>query len=83
MKALNHYVAQANVMRKLFKQPLFDLDSGLSRKMIAGKISSDLSPENLTCDGELSRAQINKRYNKLTKAAEQLEQLDPTAVVEV
>ncbi len=83
MKQLIQYVDESNVRRAMFKQPLFDLDSGSSRKMIAGRLSSDLSPENLCCDGEASAAYVRKRSKLLTKAAEQLAILDPTAVVEV
>ena len=28
-------------------------------------LACQLSPENLTCDGELSNAQVNKRYKNL------------------
>ncbi len=78
MKALNDYIAEQNVMRKLFKQPLFDLNSSLSREMIADKLSSDLSPENLCCDGERSMAAVRKRARQLTSAAKQLHKLDST-----
>jgi hypothetical protein len=36
-----------------------------------------LSPENLTCDGELSRAQVQARYKELMAVAHDLAQLDP------
>jgi len=37
-----------------------------------------LSPENLTCDGELPRAEVNRRYKELMTAAKQLKKLDPS-----
>jgi len=37
-----------------------------------------LSPENLTCDGELPRSQVQARYRQLTAAARELKQLDPS-----
>jgi hypothetical protein len=40
-------------------------------------IDAALSPENLTCDGELPRAEVNRRYKELVTAAKQLKQLDP------
>ncbi len=83
MKALNHYVAQANVMRNIFGQDLFDVNDAASRKAIAERIECDLSPENLCCDGELSGAQVRKRYTQLTNAAKQLMKLDATIKVEV
>jgi hypothetical protein len=41
-------------------------------------IDSALSPENLTCDGELGRAEVNRRYKELMTAARQLKKYDPT-----
>jgi hypothetical protein len=41
-------------------------------------IDAALSPENLTCDGELPRSQVQARYNELTTAARQLKKLDPS-----
>jgi hypothetical protein len=41
-------------------------------------IDSSLSPENLTCDGELPRAEVNRRYKELTGAAKDLIKLDPS-----
>ena len=41
-------------------------------------IDCALSPENLSCDGELSRAETNRRYRELTAAATALVRLDPS-----
>jgi hypothetical protein len=41
-------------------------------------IDCKLSPENLSCDGELSRTEVNRRYRALTAAAKDLLELDPT-----
>jgi hypothetical protein len=41
-------------------------------------IDSALSPENLTCDGELPRTEVNRRYKELTGAAKDLIKLDPS-----
>jgi hypothetical protein len=42
-------------------------------------VECDLSPENLTCDGELSRAQVNKRYRQLmTKKSDLIAELGRT-----
>jgi hypothetical protein len=32
----------------------------------------------LTCDGELPRSMVQSRYNELTKAARELQKLDPS-----
>jgi hypothetical protein len=44
---------------------------------VAKMIDAKLSPENLSCDGELSIAQTRARYNALTSAAKDLVKLDP------
>jgi hypothetical protein len=41
-------------------------------------IDAKLSPENLTCDGELPPTEVNRRYRELTSAARELIRLDPT-----
>jgi hypothetical protein len=76
MKALNEYVAQKNAWGALFGSEPLSLDNPKDRQKIADSIDADLSPENLTCDGELGRAQVNSRYRELTTVAEQLKKLD-------
>lgn len=36
-------------------------------------LTCDLSPENLTCDGELSQSEVNRRYARLKDEWKQLE----------
>jgi hypothetical protein len=55
----------------------FSLLSARDRQEIATIIECRLSPEHLTCDGELSRAQIQKKYNFLTRCARELQSIDP------
>jgi len=78
MKALNEYVAQKNSWNKLLGRKLLSLDNATDRQWIADSIDGDLSPENLSCDGELSLTQVQARYTKLTRAARELQKLDPT-----
>ena len=79
MQALNDYVAQKNYWNSLFQNATqLDLNSAQDRKTIAQSIDSELSPENLTCDGELPASQVRARYNKLMTVAKQLQKLDPT-----
>ena len=78
MKALQAYVKQANDWNAIFKGPQFDLNKAEDRQRLANKIDSALSPENLTCDGELSRSQVQARYKELTTVAKELQKLDPT-----
>lgn len=68
MRNLPKYVEQLNFSRKLMKQPLLDADN-LSLADIDGivaRLNSDFSPENLTHDGELSRAEVQKRHKFLS-----------------
>ena len=78
MKELTAYVERKNSWGKLFGSKALDLNSAQDRQKIADSIDADLSPENLTCDGELSRSQVQARYSQLTRAAKQLQKLDPT-----
>jgi hypothetical protein len=78
MKALEQYVERKNSWGLLFGSKPLSLNSAEDRQAIADSIDSDLSPENLTCDGELSRSAVNARYTQLTRAAAQLQKLDPS-----
>jgi len=78
MKNLAKYVEQKNAWVAIFGKPGLDLNNAADRRRIAQSIDSDLSPEHLTCDGELSRSQVNARYRALTAAARELIALDPS-----
>lgn len=71
------YVESKNRWRAIFGEAELDLRSAEDRQKIAGMIDAELSPENLTCDGELSGSQVRARYNLLCKAAQDLYRLDP------
>lgn len=74
---LTKFVDQKNSFASLFKQPQLSLQNAQDRQRIAAMLDGALSPENLTCDGELSRAEVNRRYRELTGAARELMALDP------
>jgi hypothetical protein len=77
-KNLEAYVERKNQWSAMFgKTKPLSLDDADDRQKIANSIDNELSPENLTCDGELSRAQVQARYKELTKVARELQQLDP------
>jgi len=76
MKALQAYIDQKNKWNKLFKGKQYEIDTAAGRQEVADSIDCDLSPENLTCDGELPRSVVQSRYNELTKAARELQKLD-------
>ena len=78
MKALQAYVDQKNQWAAIFKGKQMEWSTPQGRQRIADSLDCDLSPENLSCDGERSRAQVQKRYKELTSAARDLKALDPS-----
>lgn len=79
MTALQAYINQKNKWNAIFKGEQFELETAKGRQRVADSLDADLSPENLTCDGELSRAEINRRHKVLTAAATELARVDPVA----
>jgi hypothetical protein len=77
MKALQAYIDQKNRWNAIFKGEQFEIQTAAGRQRIANALDADLSPENLSCDGELSATQTRHRYLELTRVAKQLIQLDP------
>jgi hypothetical protein len=77
MSALTDYVDRLNHFRSVFKQPLLSLAIAADRQTIASRIDSDLSPEVLTCDGECSRSEVQRKYKQLITAGKQLKKVDP------
>lgn len=81
MKNLKKYVDDKNRLDEIFGRgvgrPLAPIDlSKLDLPMaqrLYDMLDCDLSPENLTCDGELSRAQVMKRARVLQGAVKDLE----------
>jgi hypothetical protein len=80
MKALNKFIADKNHWNSFFKGEQYEIQTAQGRKRVAQMIDSSLSPENLTCDGELPRGEVNRRYKELTGAAKDLIKLDPSVV---
>jgi hypothetical protein len=82
MRALTTFIDNKNRYASLFRgqrtEPVYEVQTAAGRKRVAEMIDSDLSPENLSCDGELPRAEVNRRYRELTAAAKDLVKLDPT-----
>ena len=82
MRALTTFIDNKNRYAALFRgqrtEPVYEIQTAAGRKRVAEMIDSDLSPENLSCDGELPRAEVNRRYKELMTAAKQLKQLDPS-----
>ena len=78
MKHLKAYVDQKNKWNGLFDGTQLEFQTAQGRQRIAQSLDADLSPENLSCDGELPRAEVQRRYRALTQAAQDLINLDPT-----
>jgi hypothetical protein len=48
---------------------------------IAESLVGDMSPENISCDGELSRSEVQARYRLYTNAAQELIALFPNLTI--
>jgi len=78
MRALQEFIAQKNKWNAMFKGEQYEVATAKGRQRVADMIDAALSPENLTCDGELPRAEVNRRYRELITVAKQLKKLDPS-----
>ena len=56
--AIEQYVDQKNQWAGMFGGKKLSLLNKEDRQRIADSLDADLSPENLTCDGELSAAEV-------------------------
>lgn len=77
MKNLKNYVKGINRWAKLFDDAEIDInnmDEEAAQRLFQ-KLEGDMSPENLTCDGELSSAQVNKKFRMLAGARKELRKL--------
>ena len=77
ISTLEQYVDGINRWGKLFGNKELSLLNAEDRQRIADRIDADLSPENLTCDGELPRSQVQARYKMLPRCAQELKSIDP------
>ena len=77
MQALAKFIEQKNHWNSFFNGEQYEIQTAQGRQRVADMIDSALSPENLTCDGELPRAEVNRRYKELMTAARQLKKYDP------
>jgi hypothetical protein len=76
MKALQNFIAQKNHWNSFFNGTQYEIKTAKGRQAVADMIDAALSPENLTCDGELPRSEVQRRYKELITAAKQLKKLD-------
>lgn len=78
IQALETFVEQENRWSAVFKGRQLSLLNARDRQRIAELIDARLSPENLSCDGELSARETRERYSYLTRCAEELLSIDPS-----
>ena len=71
-------MANNNKWRAIINQPALSLLNATDRQAIADGIDSEMSPENLTCDGELPRSVVQMKVRNLTRCAEELLSIDPS-----
>jgi hypothetical protein len=72
---LKKYITDHNKTRKMFGAPpiQFDFLTRGAKQVLRENILGELSPENLSCDGEASLEYIEKRRRFLTDALSELE----------
>ena len=75
MKNLTKYIENQNRFATLFKSKQYDADnlSSDDLKALADRLASDLSPEALTCDGELRGARLITKARFLNSVKADLE----------
>lgn len=78
INSLEQYVDGINRWGKVFGNRPLSLLNAKDRQTIANRIDSDMSPENLTCDGELRGSAVRDRMRFLTRCAEELLSIDPS-----
>ena len=78
MSALQKYIDQKNRCNAIFKGKQYEIQTAEGRQEIANCLDSELSPENLTCDGELSRSQVLSKQRALNAVVKELQKLDPS-----
>ena len=75
MRNLQKFIDDQNVWGSFFNTP--EIKFPLSQTQVddlAKSLDAKLSPENLHCDGEISAAEANRKYNFYAKVYKELEQ---------
>ena len=81
ISTLEAYVEQQNKWNAIFKGPQLSLLRSSDHQKIADLLDSDLSPENLSCDGELSSNQVRQKYNRLMRCVNELRSIAPNVTI--
>ena len=77
ISTLEQYVARKNEWAQLFGGRELSLLNGKDRQSIMDSLMADMSPENLTCDGELSNREVEQRFRFYNRAVQELLSIDP------
>ena len=75
MRNLKHYIDNRNSWNSFFPNSTtiaFPLDQNTVNDL-ARSLDADLSPENLHCDGEISRTQAQNKYDYYGKVIKELD----------
>ena len=74
MQNLNNFIQDNNRWIAIFGNPQMTFPlTQQDADELARTLDSKLSPENLHCDGEISRAEANRKYKYLSRVAQELE----------
>jgi len=81
-KALANQIEDMNAMSKIFGDATIDADNltAENAQTVFQKIDFGLSPENLHCDGEITRAAAQRKYRDYMSAAKGLQVMGFTPV---
>lgn len=74
---LQQYVHHKNAWQTILGHKTLSVVNAQDRQRIAELLDSDLSPENLTCDGLVRGAALRLKRDYLTRCAEALIRIDP------
>lgn len=83
-RSLRNYVEKRNRFRILFgkSKPLPYPTNFEEAKPFFAMLSTDLSPENLHCDGEISPSAARRKYDRFMKCWRELEKISRRRVSE-
>jgi hypothetical protein len=76
VKNLQVVIVQENSLAELFNRPQdkYDINNLTNEQALRlfNRLESNLSPEVLTCDGELKKSEVNRRFKLFTAAQKEL-----------
>jgi len=78
MKSLEMYVEQKNRLHKFFMIAPYSLSNAADRQSIADHLVADMSPENISCDGEIRGTALRAKAECLNLCVKELCSIDST-----